>query len=162
MLFKKINHTDYPPESKPVMAWDGKCGFCHYWVLKWKLLTGYRVDYIPYQKIHKDYPDIGIRYFNQAIRFIDIDGKVYGGPGAVFQALHRYGEKWRWVMPLYRSVWLFRKLSDLFYSFVSANRSWIYRVVISLLGRNPVRPRPYWAMYLGGLLLISGCLLLIG
>ncbi len=160
MLFKNIHHTDHPPDNKPVMAWDGNCGFCHYWVIKWKLLTGDRVEYIPYQKVFKRFPDIGIRYFNQAIRFIDIDGKVYGGPGAVFQALHRYGDKWKWVMPLYRSIWVFRKLSDLFYSFVSANRNWIYRFTVQLFGKNPARPKRYWAIYLGGLVLIGGFFLI--
>ncbi len=159
MIFEKIHHTDYPPETRPVMAWDGTCGFCHYWVIKWKLLTGDRVIYEPYQKIHKEFPDIGLRYFNQAIRFIDTDGRVYGGPAAVFHALHRYGDKWKWVMPLYRSVWIFRKLSDRFYSFVSANRNWIYRITISLFGKNPTRPKKYWAIYLVGILVAGGFIL---
>lgn len=136
------------------MAWDGDCGLCHYWAIKWRLLTGDRIEYIPFQKAYRDFPDIDLKYFRQAIRFIDTDGRVYGGPEAVFQALSRYGKKWKWVMPLYRNIWLFRVLSDYFYIYVSRNRTWIYGINTGLFGKNPARPRHYWAIYLVSLLLI--------
>ncbi len=148
MFSMKISSTKYPPKDKALMAWDENCGLCHYWVIKWTLLTGDRVEYKPYQKVYRDFPDIDLRYFRQAIRFIDTDGRVYGGPGAVFQALHRYGKKWKWVMPLYSNIWPFRAISDYFYTFVSRNRRWIYRINTGLFGKNPARPRPYWAIYL--------------
>ena len=153
-MFKKIHNTSYPPKDIPLMAWDGDCGFCHYWVIKWKILTGDRVNYQPFQEVYKDFPDIDLKYFRQAIRFIDTDGQVYSGPGAVFQALHRYGNKWKWVMPLYRCIQPFRFLSDRFYAFVSRNRVRMYNIVIRLMGRNPARPKHYWIYYLGILLLL--------
>ncbi len=140
--------------SKPLMAWDGKCGFCHYWVIKWKILTGDKVEYKPFQKAYQDFPDIDLSVFRKAIHFIDTDGKVYSGPAAVFQALHKYGSKWKWVMPLYRKVWFFRAPSNLFYSFVTRNRVWIYEFTIRLFGKNPARPKHYWAIY-AGVLLVS-------
>ncbi len=152
--FRKIHRTKHKPGEKPIMAWDGKCGFCHYWVIKWKLNTGDRVIYKPYQEVHQNFPDIDYKYFRQAIRFIDTDGKVYTGPGAVFQALHGYGKRWKWLMVLYRNIWLFRVITDRFYAFVSANRNWIYQVTIRLFGRNPAKPKSYWALYLGFLLLL--------
>jgi predicted DCC family thiol-disulfide oxidoreductase YuxK len=148
-MFKKLERTNHPPAGKPLMAWDGNCGFCHYWVIKWKKMTGDRVLYRPFQESHQDFPDVDLKYFRQAIRFIDLDGSIHTGPAAVFQALHRYGDTWRWVMPLYRRIGIFRFLSDRFYAFVSKNRSWIYQVTIRLFGRNPARPKYYWAAYLG-------------
>ncbi len=162
-MFKKIKQTAYPPKEKPVMAWDGTCGFCHYWVIKWRKLTGERIIFKPFQQVYQQVPDIDLKYFRQAIRFLDTDGRVYTGPEAVFQALHQYGNKWRWVMPLYKNIWLFRFLSDLFYAFVSANRTWIYRVTIHLFGKNPARPRYYWVIYLAGLsIFLAAALTLAG
>ncbi len=143
------------------MAWDKQCGFCHYWVIKWKKLTGDKVDYSPYQESHKEFPDIDLSYFREAIRFIDLDGRMYVGPGAVFQALHRYGSKWKWVMPLYNNIGLFRFLSDHFYVFVSRNRNHLYKWVVRLFGSNPARPKYYWAYYLVTLFAILGGLLFL-
>ncbi len=148
--------TDHKPE-KPFMAWDGKCGFCHYWVLKWKLITGDRVSFKPFQEVYEGFPDIELKEFSKAIHFIDTDGQVYTGASAVFYALHKYGSKWRWIMPIYRGFWPFRVTSNWFYSFVSRNRNWIYRVTVRLFGKNPARPKHYWVAYLGafiGLLIL--------
>lgn len=155
-MFKRIHSTQYPPKDLPVMAWDENCGFCHYWVIKWKKLTGNKVNYTPFQQVYQDFPDIELKYFRQAIRFIDVDGSAFAGPGAVFQALHRYGSKWKWVMPLYKRIGIFRFLADHFYSFVSRNRTRMYSITIRLFGRNPARPKYYWAYYLGTAIAVVG------
>jgi len=160
-MFTKLDRTNHLPGEKPLMAWDGNCGFCHYWVIKWKIMTADKVVYKPFQEVHANFPDIGLKYFRQAIRFIDTDGRIFTGPGAVFQALHKYGSKWRWVMPLYQSFWPFRFLSDQFYAFVSANRVRMYQIVIRLFGKNPARPKYYWAYYLGTIALATSVLLFI-
>lgn len=147
-MFTKLHNTKHLPGNNPIMAWDGDCGFCHYWVIKWKKLTGDQVTYKPFQQVYRDFPDIDLKYFRQAIRFIDTDGRVYTGPAAAFQALHRYGKKWRWVMPVYKYFWPFRFLSDHFYVFVSRNRVRMYEITIRLLGKNPARPKHYWVYYL--------------
>ncbi len=159
-MFVRLNKTQYPPSPKPLMAWDGDCGFCHYWVIKWKKLTGDRIRYQPFQQVYGEFPDIDLKYFQQAIRLIDVDGSIHTGPAAVFHAMNRYARKWRWVMPLYRRLWLFRFLSDYFYAFVSRHRTRMYAIVIQLFGRNPAKPRYYWAWYLGGFVL--ALLLLLG
>ena len=151
-MFNKLDKTIYPPKEKPVMAWDGNCGFCHYWVIKWKVMTNDRITYIPFQDVYKEFPDIELKYFKQAIRFIDSDGSIYTGPAAVFQALHRYGNKWKWIMPIYNNFWPFRFASDHFYAFVSKNRVRMYEITIRLFGKNPARPKKLWAIYLGSLL----------
>ncbi len=137
------------------MAWDGNCGFCHYWVIKWKIMTGDHVTYKPFQEVYQDFPDIDLKYFRQAIRFIDMDGKIYTGPAAVFQAMYRYGTKWKWVMPMYNNFWPFRVSSDYFYAFVSKNRVRMYEITIRLFGKNPARPKHLWAIYLGSLIAIA-------
>ena len=154
-MFKKLHKTNHLPKEKPIMAWDGNCGFCKYWVIKWKIMTGEKVHYQPFQEVYHDFPDIDLKYFKQAIRFIDADGRIYTGPAAAFQALHRYGSSWRWVMPIYRHFWPFRFLSDHFYAFVSRHRVRMYNVTIRLFGRNPARPKYYWAYFLGTLITMA-------
>ncbi len=151
-MFTKLYKTNHPPKDQPVMAWDGDCGFCRYWVIKWKIMTGEKVRYQPFQEVHQEFPDIELKYFRQAIRFIDLDGRIYTGPAAVFQALHAYSNKWRWVMPLYNKIRPFSYMSDRFYTLVSRNRVRMYEVVIRLYGKNPARPKHYWALYLAALL----------
>jgi len=154
-MFKKLQKTDYLPGDKPIMAWDGNCGFCKYWVIKWKMMTGDNITYKPFQEVYQDFPDVELKYFRQAIRFIDTDGKIYTGPAAVFQAMHSYGKKWRWVMPVYRNFWPFRFAADHFYAFVSRNRVRMYNIVVRLFGRNPARPKYYWVYYLVSLLAVT-------
>lgn len=150
IIFTRLEKTSFPPDNKPLMAWDGHCGFCHYWVLRWKMFTCNNVEYRPYQEVSKMFPDIEYKYFQQAIHLIDVDGRIYTGPGAVFRAF-QYGNRYRWVMPLYNHLWLFRFLSDHIYSIISRNRNLMYKVTVRLFGRNPVRQKNYWVYYIGGL-----------
>jgi predicted DCC family thiol-disulfide oxidoreductase YuxK len=160
LIFTKLDKTEYPPTDKPLLTWDGNCGFCHYWMLRWKLFTGDKVEYRPFQESAKHFPDIEYKYFKQAVHLVDLDGKIYTGPAAVFQAF-QYGDRYRWVMPLYRKLGLFRFLSDHFYSFVSRNRTVMYKITVRLWGKNPIRQKNYWAYYLGGLTVLIAVLLIL-
>jgi predicted DCC family thiol-disulfide oxidoreductase YuxK len=43
-------------DPRPLLIYDGDCGFCNYWVRYWQKLTGDRVAYAPYQEIaSRDY-----------------------------------------------------------------------------------------------------------
>ena len=133
------------------MGW--RLRFCHYWVLRWKMITGDGVDYKPLMSVYQNFPDIDLKYFQQAIRLIDTDGRIYTGPAAVFRAF-RYGPRYRWLMPLYENLKLAEWISDHVYSMVSRNRNFMYKATIRLWGRNPVRQKPYWVYYLGGLVFL--------
>lgn len=160
IIFTKLDKTNYPPPEKPVMAWDGNCGFCHYWVLRWKKLSGDVIEYRPYSEVAGRFPDIEYKYFQQALRFIDTDGRIYTGPAAAFRSF-QYGKKYRWLMPLYQNFKPAELFADHLYSFVSRRRPAMYKITIRLLGKNPVRGKKYWAYYLGGLTaLIAGILIL--
>ncbi len=152
-MFTKLDKTQYLPGEKPIMAWDGNCGFCHYWVLRWKKFSGDKVIYEPYAKVADRFPDIELRYFKQAVRFIDVDGKIYTGPAAAFRSFS-YGKKYRWLFPLYQNFKPATFIADHIYRFVSKNRPFMYKVSVALWGRNPVKQKPYWLIYAGGLALL--------
>ncbi len=155
-MFTKLDRTKYPPAEKPLMVWDGNCGFCHYWVLRWKLFTGDKVVYKPYADVAHNFPDIELRFFKQAVRFIDVDGKIFTGPAAAFRSF-QYGDRYKWLMPLYAGFKPAEFVADHIYRLISKNRTFMYKVTVSLWGRNPVKQKPYWLIYLGVFaLLIAG------
>ena len=82
-----------PPAERPLMVFDGDCGFCRYWIGRWRDATGGRVDYEPYQKVAAGYPEIPQGAFEKAVQFIETDGRVTSGADAVFRALGYASEK---------------------------------------------------------------------
>ena len=44
-------------DPRPLLIYDGDCGFCNYWVRYWQKLTGDRVAYAPYQETAAQYPE---------------------------------------------------------------------------------------------------------
>ena len=159
-MFAKVLKTVNLTSDKPIMAWDGNCGFCHYWVIRWKLITDNAIIYKPYQEVAPMFPDIDYRHFTQAIRLIDTDGAVYGGPAAVFRAF-QYGNKYRWLMPLYRKLKPVQFVADNVYMLVSKNRNYMYKVCVLLLGKNPLRQKPYWLLYITLMSLLVASVILL-
>src|SRR6266508_2798269 len=55
-----------PPE-KPLLLFDGDCGFCKRWVERWKSLTGHRVDFAPSQEAGPRFPEIAAAEFRRSL-----------------------------------------------------------------------------------------------
>ena len=147
--------TAFPP-PKPLMLWDGKCGFCHWWIIRWKLITDDNVDFSKYQETAAEkFPDIPGHYFSEVVRLIETDGTVYGGAHAAYRSFS-YGKKRQWLYFLYKKSRLFARLSDQAYLWISARRSLMYKLTIALLGKNPNHIKPYWLLYLCLIVFISG------
>lgn len=75
------------PSSKPLLIYDGKCGFCKIWIDYWRKLTGDRVDYAPSQEIGDQFPQISKKEFSQAVQLVRADGTISRGARAVFETL---------------------------------------------------------------------------
>jgi predicted DCC family thiol-disulfide oxidoreductase YuxK len=73
--------------SKPLLIYDGKCGFCKIWIDYWRMLTGDRVDYAPSQEAGERYPQISKKEFSQAVQLVRADGTIVSGARAVFETL---------------------------------------------------------------------------
>lgn len=73
--------------TRPVLVYDGDCGFCRYWVDYWRRLTGERVDYRPYQQAAADFADVSPREFAQSIYLCWPDGRRLRGAAAAFAVL---------------------------------------------------------------------------
>ncbi|MEX0686902.1 MAG: DCC1-like thiol-disulfide oxidoreductase family protein [Balneolales bacterium] len=150
----KIYSTAHPP-PKPLMLWDGNCGFCHWWIIRWKMITNDNVDFEKYQNEASRFPDVPEHIFGEAVRLIETDGTVYGGAHAAYRSFS-YGKRRHWLYFLYRKSRMFANISDRAYEWISARRSLMYKITVSLLGSNPLHTRPYWLLYLCLIVFLSG------
>src|SRR5271156_6920624 len=87
--------------GRPLLIYDGDCGFCKYWVRYWQGLTGPSVTYAPYQEVGEQYPEIPVAAFQRAVQYVAPDGKIASGAEAVVLSLSHAGGKGFWLT-LYR------------------------------------------------------------
>ena len=146
-MFRKFERTKYPPTEKPILVWDGECGFCKYWVTRWKSLTQDKIDYKTYQEVASQFKDIPVKEFKKASRLIETDGSMFSGPDSAYRS-YTYSKKslpWhRW----YHTYTWFTKLSDHGYNYIAKHRPFFFKLTKLLFGNNPKQLQPYWAVYL--------------
>jgi lipase maturation factor 1 len=73
--------------SKPLLIYDGTCGFCKIWLDYWRKLTGDRVEYAPSQEVGEQYPQIPKADFSRGVQLVRPDGSVTKNAAAVFETL---------------------------------------------------------------------------
>lgn len=146
-MFSKLTSTQFPPKEKPVMVWDGNCGFCLYWTTKWSKVTLNKVEYLPYQIAKDQFTDIEEFHFTEASRLIDMDGRIYSGPQSAYKTL-TFGSKWAFLNQWYEKNKIFSRFSDLLYHLVAKNRNILFRLSKLSFGSNPQVSRPFWIVYL--------------
>lgn len=130
------------------MLWDGACSFCKYWILYLEQLTGDRLDYAPYQKAYKNFPDISKEQFKKAVVLIEPDGQAYSGAAAATRTMRYLVHSKQFYYQWYLHSKLFRWLADKTYSAVSNNRPLLHKLTVAFLGADPIRQKPYWIIYL--------------
>lgn len=141
----QYDQTYYRPPT-PMLIWDGTCGFCKFWVTRWKIMTGDAILYVPYQEAAHQIKDIPVQAFKEAVRMIETDGKVYNGAGAAYKTL-TYSGKWRFLYPYYKKFPLFRKISDHACQSIADNRPFMFTLTKMLFGKNPNKMVHYWIIY---------------
>jgi predicted DCC family thiol-disulfide oxidoreductase YuxK len=129
--------TALPP--RPVLVFDGDCGFCRRWLARWRRITGDGVEYAPYQEAAARFPRIPPQDFARAVHWIGSDGRVCTGAHAVFRALATAPGHGAWLW-LYRHAPLFAPVSEACYGAVARNRERADRITTWLWGRHVVPP----------------------
>ncbi len=125
---------------KPLLIYDGECGFCTYWARYWQKLTQDRVSYEPYQQAAERFPQIPLAEFQRAVQYIAPDGKIASAAKASFLTLSHARGKGIWLA-LYRSLPGFAAISERFYAFIASHRPAFHRLSLWLWGRDYVPPR---------------------
>lgn len=97
--------------GKPTLVYDGDCGFCKRWVVRWKCMTGDAVSYEPAEGAI------------EAVRFIDANGTRTEAAEAVFKSLEHACWPWKAGSAAYRRLPGFAAASEAVYGLVARNRA---------------------------------------
>ncbi|HEX9169861.1 MAG TPA: lipase maturation factor family protein [Roseiarcus sp.] len=129
-----------PAAPRPLLIYDGDCGFCCYWARYWEKLTSEKVEYRPYQQVAAEYPTISEADFKRAVQFIAPEGRrVSGAEASLLTLSHAPGK--RFWFALYRYLPGFAVVSEGAYAFIAAHRPAFYRLSLLLWGGNHEPPR---------------------
>lgn len=150
-----------PVTTRPVLIWDGTCGFCKYWTTHWKKLSGDDVIYAPYQEIGHKFIDISVDQFRKEVHLIEPDGSIYRGAAAALRTIYYGSQKRQFLYRWYVSYPWFASLLDQAYIWVANHRSFLYRISTLLWGKDPNQLKMYWLVYLAGIVSLSYTLLSI-
>jgi predicted DCC family thiol-disulfide oxidoreductase YuxK len=73
------------PPDRAALVFDGDCGFCRFWIARWRYRTGDAVEYVPFQDpdIPRRFPEIPRERFAHAVQLIEPDGRVSEAAEAV-------------------------------------------------------------------------------
>jgi predicted DCC family thiol-disulfide oxidoreductase YuxK len=125
------------PPGKPLLIYDGDCGFCRYWIRRWKQMTGEKVDYLPSQdaRVPAEFPEIPPEQFELSVQLVDTDGRVSSGAEAALRSL-AYGADHRWPLRAYQSVPVFAKCAEWSYRLVADHRVFFWRLTRLFGGRH--------------------------
>ncbi len=105
--------------NRPLLIYDGDCGYCRRWIERWRARTGERVRYLPYARTGLfTRLRISPRAARQSVQLIEPSGRISTGANAVFRALGR-GPGLRWLawiprLPIVRNVaeWVYRRVAN--------------------------------------------------
>lgn len=121
--------------DRPLLIYDGDCGFCKRWVLRFRAWTRGGFDFRPYQEAAADFPDIPESDFQKAAQWVDADSHRESGAAAMLNALAS-GHGPRWPLWLYTRVPVLRFLINLTYRFIAQNRTFFSALDRMLYGEQ--------------------------
>jgi predicted DCC family thiol-disulfide oxidoreductase YuxK len=130
------------PPAKPLLVFDGDCGFCRTWVARWRRALGDHVAYEPFQTAAARFPTIPRARFRRAVQLILPDGQVLEAAEAVLRSLalapdRRGGRRW---LAAYRQMPGARPVFELGYRWVAEHRPMLGRISHFLYGPPPDDP----------------------
>jgi len=137
----QIRRVSNPPK-KPVVLYDGNCGFCRFWVERWNAIVRGSVDFEPLQQEGARYPGIPREQMEREMQLVDADGTVLGGADAVLRMWR--GTRWGWLETLAKKVPPLLGALRAGYRFVAGHRTLFSR--LTRLGWGDESQRPTFAV----------------
>ncbi len=125
------------PPARTLLIYDGKCGFCLWWLARWRRRIGDRIDYAPSQEVASRFPVLPRERFSRSIQLVEPDGTVYEGAEAAFRALSRAprGGRPLWAYEHLPGV---RAVTERSYKFVARHRTGLHKLTLWTFGRDPL------------------------
>ncbi|HRJ72843.1 MAG TPA: lipase maturation factor family protein [Terrimicrobiaceae bacterium] len=128
--------------ERPVLIFDGTCGFCRRWIARWQAVTGDRVEYVASQDLGGRFPEFSAEDFSGAVCWAGLHGERFTGARAVFASLAVASRIPRWLLRLYEHSPHFADVADGIYGIVSRNRG-VFSKLTALAWGDDVRPPTY-------------------
>ncbi len=125
--------------TKPLLIYDGDCGFCRRWIARWQSITGDRVEYAPYQEVASEFPEIPQEQFEASVQLIEPGGTVSSGAEAVFRTLAYVPGK-HWTLWMYEKIPGAAHISEWSYRLVAQHRTFFSKVTRCLFGQHTEPP----------------------
>ena len=123
---------------KPLLIFDGDCGFCRRWIARWKSATGESVDYAASQDVGERFSEISKDAFARSVQLVTKEGDVFEGAEAVFRVLAMSGSSW--LLDAYEHVPGFRAVAEAAYALVAGHRQFASALTGALWGKRVERP----------------------
>jgi lipase maturation factor 1 len=144
--------------ERPLVVWDGSCGFCRMSIERLQGELGERVETTPYQEVGDRFAPLGAADYARAVHLIEPDGRRSSGAEAVFRALAYRDGGLPWLA-LYLHLPGFGLLADLGYRFVARHRGAVRRIAVALVGEDlrPLRHDRVRFLYLRALGVVALC-----
>jgi len=129
--------------DKPILVFDGDCGFCGYWVARWKRWTRDKIDYVAYQSLPSPFAGLPRAQFEEAVKLCLPDGRIYSAAEAVFRALAQSpAPAARLPLGCYEKIPGVAAVCEAIYRLVARNRT-LFSSVSNLLWGRDYQP-PAW------------------
>ena len=122
--------------DRPLLVFDGDCGFCRFWVARWRHRSGDRVEYVPSDAAEtvERVPSLQPDRLARAVHLIEPNGRVSAGAEAVFRLLAHGGS--RIPLTLYSRLPVVAAVSERAYALVASHRGIFSKLTRLLLGQS--------------------------
>lgn len=128
------------PPRRPILYWDGDCGFCRRWVERWRATTGNKVEYRTLQGAPPEVREAAGGEKLERIVLWQTDGSLLTGAGAALTSLAPHDTDARWALGAYRRLPFFRAVAESCYAWVAGHRVFCAKLTGLLWGRTTEKP----------------------
>lgn len=142
--------------DRPVLIWDGTCGFCKRSLEYVRDRVGDAIHSVPYQKVHEHFDELEASDFEREVHLVEPDGWISSGADAIYRSLS-YAPDGGMASTLYDAIPPFAYASERGYRFVAEHRPLVSKVSRWFVGEDLRRSRFRIARWLffRGLALVS-------
>jgi len=122
--------------DRPLLLFDGDCGFCRFWVARWRAKMRDQVDFAPAQQEAARFPQVTEEAWKRSVQLVTPEGAVYGGAEAVLRTL-AYVPQHRWMLSVYSHLPGARPVTKAVYRLVAGHRRFFSILTRLAWGRDP-------------------------
>lgn len=114
--------------QKPIMLYDGDCGFCLYWMRKWALWTQNTIPWATSQTHGDLFAQVPVETYDRAVVYVNEAGEWWEGAAAINESFRR-ANTFKWFTLLFAFLPA-RLLMNGAYRLVANNRRFFSKLTV--------------------------------